>query len=202
MPALEKSLKCALPWCDAPRSPKAGKGLCQLHYGQTRRGVPPGPSRRAQRPTACGFPDCSEPPSARGLCKRHYMQKRHSGVLSQLGPRRRRSRPGQRCEVRGCARRLHSVRWCQLHYHVWHAFGLEPQRYEDLLAAQGGGCAICRNKCSTHRRLSVDHDHLTGEIRGLLCASCNRGIGLLGDNADMLLRAFEYLRDASIRKVA
>ena len=47
--------------------------------------------------------------------------------------------------------------------------------YEALLAAQGGGCALCGNPPKT-RRLDVDHDHRTGQIRGLLCSRCNQAI--------------------------
>lgn len=51
--------------------------------------------------------------------------------------------------------------------------GVTDEQYERLLAAQGGGCAICGNPPKT-RRLHVDHDHKTGAVRGLLCYRCNR----------------------------
>ena len=51
--------------------------------------------------------------------------------------------------------------------------GLPLAEYDALLAAQGGGCAICGNPPKT-RRLHVDHDHKTGEVRGLLCHVHNR----------------------------
>jgi hypothetical protein len=53
--------------------------------------------------------------------------------------------------------------------------GLSLDDYERLLAAQGGGCALCGRKPKT-RRLDVDHDHRTGKIRGLLCQRCNRAV--------------------------
>jgi hypothetical protein len=53
--------------------------------------------------------------------------------------------------------------------------GVSDADYEALLAAQGGGCAICDHPPRT-RRLHVDHDHKTGEIRGLLCHRCNRAL--------------------------
>lgn len=69
--------------------------------------------------------------------------------------------------------------------------------YEAVLAAQGGVCGICgaATPDSGHRWFSVDHDHATGVVRGLLCGKCNRGIGLLGDSAEALDRAASYLKN-------
>jgi hypothetical protein len=78
------------------------------------------------------------------------------------------------------------------------AYGMDPGEYESMLERQDGGCAICGNDSSAgtnsgRRNLCVDHDHDTGEIRGLLCNNCNRAIGLLKDNRALLLRAADYL---------
>lgn len=69
---------------------------------------------------------------------------------------------------------------------------------EAMLAKQGGVCAICKQAEVTVRQgrvmaLSVDHDHDTGRIRGLLCNRCNRAIGLFNDDADLLRTAARYL---------
>ena len=72
-------------------------------------------------------------------------------------------------------------------------YGMTPEQYEELIRLQGNVCGICLKACSTGRRLVVDHDHETGRVRGLLCNSCNRAIGLLGDTADDLKRAYQYL---------
>lgn len=53
--------------------------------------------------------------------------------------------------------------------------GVTLEQYDTLLAAQGGGCAICGNPPKT-RRLATDHDHATGKVRGLLCHRCNRAL--------------------------
>jgi hypothetical protein len=74
--------------------------------------------------------------------------------------------------------------------------GLTLEQYENILKSQNGVCAICKSSDSKTKgigRFCVDHDHLTGEIRGLLCASCNRGIGLLGDKVELLKNAIKYL---------
>lgn len=72
-------------------------------------------------------------------------------------------------------------------------YRLTPQDYDNMLLAQSGVCAICLRTCGTGRRLAVDHDADTGQVRGLLCANCNRAIGLLRHRTDDLLRAIEYL---------
>ncbi len=61
--------------------------------------------------------------------------------------------------------------------------------------AQGGVCAICRGtgEWARSKHLAVDHDHDTGVIRGLLCSSCNRALGLLGEKPETALRAHQYL---------
>lgn len=51
-------------------------------------------------------------------------------------------------------------------------YGISAKQYDELLTAQGGACAICR-KPPKVRMLPVDHDHVTGRVRGLLCVSCN-----------------------------
>lgn len=75
--------------------------------------------------------------------------------------------------------------------------GIAQTEYERLLAAQDGACAICRQTDikgnRNHVRFFLDHDHKTGRRRGLLCFSCNRAIGLLGDDPDRLLRAAAYV---------
>lgn len=77
-------------------------------------------------------------------------------------------------------------------------YGLTVEEYEALLDEQGGLCAICQRPERAQRagrtmRLPVDHDHTTGRIRGLLCHSCNRAIGLLQDDPALLVRAADYL---------
>lgn len=83
-------------------------------------------------------------------------------------------------------------------YDFHHYYGITIHEYDELLMKQNGVCAIC-GKPETHiqygkfRPLSVDHDHATGKVRGLLCTGCNRGIGFLRDDPKLLNKAAEYL---------
>lgn len=72
------------------------------------------------------------------------------------------------------------------------SFGLSVEQYEEMLKAQGGVCAICRSR-PDKKRLGVGHCHRTGAVRGLLCHSCNVGLGLFKDSAAVLASATTYL---------
>jgi hypothetical protein len=75
-------------------------------------------------------------------------------------------------------------------------YKISIQDYQMLFDAQNGLCKICGNpQMSQKRRLDVDHCHTTGRIRGLLCIRCNRGIGLLRDNTEVLASAIRYLQE-------
>lgn len=65
--------------------------------------------------------------------------------------------------------------------------------YDAQLRKQGGGCAICGEPPKS-RRLHVDHDHLTGDVRGLLCWTCNAVLGRARDNVARLQGAALYLK--------
>ena len=75
-----------------------------------------------------------------------------------------------------------------------HKFGISVSDYEAMLAKQNNGCGICGNSCSTGRKLAVDHDHVTGRVRGLLCAACNHAIGKFKDDPDLMQKAIEWVR--------
>lgn len=82
-------------------------------------------------------------------------------------------------------------------------YGLTQESYEALFDAQKGVCAICARPETatwrgTVRNLAVDHDHITGRVRGLLCIACNQGIGHLRDDPALLENAASYLRRADL----
>jgi len=80
-------------------------------------------------------------------------------------------------------------------YFLKKLYGITLEIYDEMLLKQNKVCAICSNG-PTHRRkyLSVDHDHNTGEVRGLLCEPCNTGLGFFRDNPQLLDKAAEYAR--------
>lgn len=85
-------------------------------------------------------------------------------------------------------------------------YGLTPEGYDAIHAKQKGLCAVCGKPEKTitakyHtvlnrrliRRLAVDHCHKTGKVRGLVCSNCNRGMGMFGDDPDLMRKAINYL---------
>ena len=83
----------------------------------------------------------------------------------------------------------------------WKArYGITPELYNEMLAAQNGKCAICgeietaqHNVSKKTLKLAVDHCHKTGKVRGLLCQECNRGIAKFKDDPIKTQKATEYL---------
>lgn len=79
-------------------------------------------------------------------------------------------------------------------------FGLELEEYNRMHEEQNGLCLICKQPETTVQRgkvipLSVDHCHNSGKIRGLLCRSCNTGLGAFGDDIDRIAKAIQYLEE-------
>jgi hypothetical protein len=84
-------------------------------------------------------------------------------------------------------------------------YGMSLLDYEEMLNEQKGVCAICQQPEVTRapsgekRALAVDHDHLTGRVRGLLCRSCNTGLGQFKDDEARLYAAIAYLNGRTAR---
>lgn len=81
-------------------------------------------------------------------------------------------------------------------------YGIGGAEYLAILEVQGGRCFICQRATGATKRLAVDHDHATGEVRGILCGPCNRGVvGHLRDDVDAARRVVEYLVSPPARRV-
>jgi hypothetical protein len=83
-----------------------------------------------------------------------------------------------------------------------HKYGLSWSTYMNMYEKQDGRCAICKKeldpiqmgKIKSPTVVNVDHDHETGEVRGLLCGTCNSGLGHFKDSEKLMLNAINYLR--------
>jgi RNA polymerase-binding transcription factor DksA len=142
-----------------------------------------------------------------------YEENRQRRRNEERIPKRRKAPPGtkwcNRCKnfhplnnfPKGTSKKGGLAAWCKpcasLYMYerrletVW---GLTLADYQELMRLQNGRCAVCQRAPDPRRRLAVDHDHLTGQIRGLLCVSCNRHvIGYALDSPSLLRRAANYL---------
>jgi hypothetical protein len=78
-------------------------------------------------------------------------------------------------------------------------YGLSVEEYDAMVLAQNNRCRICEKPpTGKFKRLCVDHNHETGEVRGLLCHLCNAALGLLRDDPDALRRALAYLAGGGV----
>lgn len=113
------------------------------------------------------------------------------------------AKDGRRNECKTC-RREQSKAWNapnserKRRENLLYRYGITPEHHDSILAAQMGRCACCGTDSPGGRqtKFHIDHDHATGKIRGLLCHSCNLGIGALGDNVEGVTRALMYLQRA------
>ena len=147
------------------------RSWCHMHYQRHRRGIPMdlpvGRKRQPSRGGPCFMDGCDIVSIATGLCSRHYYASRTKADRAK-----------------------NPDRW--LGYHL-SRYGITVDDFKAMLTAQGGTCAICGD--APERRLHVDHDHRTGQVRGLLCTGCNKGIGCFRDDPDRLRGAIRYLAE-------
>jgi Autographiviridae endonuclease VII len=89
---------------------------------------------------------------------------------------------------------------CRANHEAARRYGVTVGTIDALREQQGNRCAICRVHADEvphvsfrHNPLVIDHDHAAGEVRGLLCSTCNIGLGQFKDSVDLLQKAIAYL---------
>jgi hypothetical protein len=110
-----------------------------------------------------------------GYCAKHHQKS--SRWLSGLPERRAKSRLRQASK------------------YLVRTYGITLEQKLALLQAQGGKCAICGQSTTNGRGWAMDHCHTTGKLRGVLCNSCNVGIGVFSEDTGRLLAAIGYLKE-------
>jgi hypothetical protein len=78
-------------------------------------------------------------------------------------------------------------------------YNLDDKQFLSFLVSQNDSCGACESKFSVLQEVFVDHDHVSGKVRGLLCKECNWGIGVLGDSKDGIVQAEKYLMQQHIK---
>lgn len=136
--------------------------------------------------------DASKKDGLRGKCK--ACQRAYWNGWRQMSGNSEKSRAAM---ARSRKKNAHK----RLDYARRRLYGMAPGDAERMHAEQSGGCAICHRPIPlgdghASRSACVDHDHLTGCVRGLLCRKCNSGLGMFRDDPELLNAAAEYLRVA------
>lgn len=160
-----------------------------------------------------------KPEEAKGLCNRCYKRKwanDNAAKIKKQAAQNKEKYPQATCHPNkkslraegGICRSCHGLE----KYHknpllgrdayLRRSYGISLVQYETQLASQNGVCAICRElpvqrrKTDRQPSLHVDHDHTTGEFRGLLCFGCNVALGALKDDPALFERSALYLKGA------
>lgn len=84
---------------------------------------------------------------------------------------------------------------CSAKWKRYHIYGISEDVYQKMMTEQSGRCTICGD---SHRPLCIDHNHITKEVRGLLCSHCNSGLGMFKDNKEFLNSAIGYLQKSEL----
>lgn len=201
-----RGMTCRFRGCEEPAH---AKGFCLHHYEQQRH--PLNHSWRLLRsrwpgeyPATWGrfdafLADVGERPSPKHQLRRVDTKQPWSSTNVHWNVPIGVNRDTRSPEVRSEYQRAH---------HLRRKFGLSTEDYAKMLHQQGGVCAICAQP-ETHRYpsgklkdLSVDHDHQTRMVRGLLCVNCNRGLGYFDDNPERLRAAAAYVQRRGLKGVA
>lgn len=152
--------------------------LRTARYNDTRRGGPPVQGVRAN-PVPEGRKWCPDCRSALPLEEFGRNRRAPDGLTSYCRPCHAARGNATRQRLYGGSRE----------YHLRQRYGITGAEYDALVEGQGGLCALCRQRAPQH----VDHDHVTGKVRGALCSGCNQGLGNFYDDPDALRAAADYV---------
>lgn len=161
---------------DGCANPVRARGWCHKHYMRFRRQGNPAISKRNRYGThTCEVSDCDKPHKAYGLCGMHLQRfKKHGDV------------DGGRSYVRrGTEGMTPAERARMIKY------GVRPDDLLAMLASQRHRCALCDRRVTV--RSHIDHDHITGQVRAVLCTRCNLGLGMFDDDPARLRAAADYI---------
>lgn len=174
-----------------PEREYCARGLCKPCYEKKHREQNGFARRMRERglPNECGHLD--RPHFGKGRCQECYKRWYHN--LDSVKEKRKIYQDKNKDRYAASCRQTHMKK----------KYGLGIDSYESMLSSQNGLCAICGNLETAIingkiKNLCIDHDHVTGKIRGLLCQNCNQMIGHGQDNSEILEAGAAYLKASYI----
>lgn len=150
-----------------PDRPVHARGLCGACYQALRASDSFEPKQKQRSKIKCGHPDGKH--VGHGLCSACYSR----AIRAKKGESDKRARRD---------------------YRLKKEYGITAEEADALFLAQGRKCALCDNAIAEITKAHIDHCHETGRVRGMLCFTCNKALGMLGDNEAGLLRALRYVK--------
>lgn len=175
---------CAEPGCE--RLSRSNE-LCDYHRTRARQGKAQA-TVSVKRTDPCKFEGCVNASAQGGWCHSHYEQIRLGGVAQPLREYGRYVKGELKCPIPGCRRPQQTASLCANHLRMCREYGVSIERLTEIWSDPK-----CQNpECGSTTRLHMDHDHETGEFRGLLCNGCNTALGLLKENVDRIRGLAKY----------
>lgn len=144
--------------------------------------------------SVCSVDGCISKANAKSLCPKHYYRNKTYGDPNKV---RFPWREDRSCLIPQCTEEHEAKGYCKKHYMILYKFDIKPEEYYQKFIEQNGVCSICQQECKQKKMLSLDHNHATGKVRGLLCSSCNMALGGFGDSVEILKSAINYLESWS-----
>lgn len=182
-----RRVKCWVESC--PRQGRT-KGLCSSHIKKAKEGKLEVPdSLGVVLNPVCTFEGCEKLQHSKKLCKGHYDQNLRGVKLTPLREWGGYSRGDIKCEMDRCKKEAISKGLCVNHYSKLGIYGITKERLKELFEVRK-----CYNPgCKNTKNLHIDHNHETGRVRGLLCTSCNKALGMLEEDRSRIVGLTGYL---------
>jgi Recombination endonuclease VII len=164
-------------------------GYCEGHNKQIIRGVELKPlksPRRIVEKKICSYNKCKNFSTARGYCHGHYQQFISGNGFAEI--KTRWINEGNICEVNGCDRPAKCKGLCSACYRRFQKYNITREQLISLKYI----CEVCGE--TEWSELHIDHDHVTGAFRGVLCRPCNTSLGQLCEDVDRIVKLSEYVK--------
>ena len=170
-------------WCEGCPKRVTTKGLCNYHYRRARMGKLEVPeSLGVTLNPVCSFETCTAISAQKGLCHSHYEQLRQGKELGELRDYGKYTKGEHVCGLTSCRKVAVSSGLCANHKTLQAQYKISVERMIEIWENP-----VCENPgCGETKRLHMDHDHATGQFRGLLCNGCNASLGFLKESQDRI----------------